>query len=52
MQLVVKPENKNYELASSLGKEYVIETICDLQSLKCFSSDILQKNCIDSGLGT
>lgn len=25
MQLVVKPENKNYELASSLGKEYVIE---------------------------
>lgn len=25
IQLVVKPENKNYELATSLGKEYVIE---------------------------
>ena len=25
IQLVVRPENKNYELASTLGKEYVIE---------------------------
>lgn len=25
IQLVVKPENKNYELATSLGKEYVID---------------------------
>ena len=25
MQLVVNPDNKNYELASTLGKEYVIE---------------------------
>ena len=26
IQLVVRPENKNYDLASSLGKEFVIET--------------------------
>ena len=25
IQLVVRPENKNYDLASSLGKEYVID---------------------------